>query len=271
MSANTADNTMSRLAQAEINLKRSPTETLRIKAPNYIKERSAGDIFRESLRIYERYCRVILLVYVPITVLTKIVAYVVQISSERQHSVRPGVWLTVEVLRWVLPYLAGLVLTVVISFIYLGYDLNMTRILRRSLPLFGKALFTALLVTLLLVLYPWFMFAIPVVMIEGVWGIRALRRSWELGKYYRLRNFFIYVWPFTLYLAVSLGISLPFLYLSFNGSTFSSLEFAFLILKELIFSLIAPLLIIVAVLLYYDMRIRNEAYDIASLAEDLRI
>jgi len=239
---------------------------LRFKAPNYIRERSAGEIIRESLRIYDRHCRVILLVYVPVIVLTKLIANVLQLRGDGS-----GVWLTAQILRWVIPYIAGLVLTVVISFIYLGYDLKVTRIFRSSMPLLGKALLTAILVFLLLVLYPWFMFAIPVVMIEGVWGFKALRRSWELGMYYRLRNFFIYVWPFTLYLAVYIGINLVFLFLSLKYPTFKSWEIAFLIVKDFIFSLIGPLLIIVAVLLYYDMRIRNEAYDIASLAEDLRI
>jgi hypothetical protein len=258
---------MSRLGQGELNLKRSPTETLRIKAPNYIRERSAGEIIRESLRIYDRHCRIILLIYVPVTVLAKFMANVLQDNN----NALPGVWWTATIIRWVIPYSAGLVLTVAISFIYLGYDLKLSRIFGRSIPLLGKALITALLITILLVLYPWLLFAIPVVMIEGLWGFKALQRSWELGKYYRLRNFFIYVWPFTLYIGVYMAIQLVFLYLNLTNPRFKSWEIAFLAVQDLIFSLIAPLLIIVAVLLYYDMRIRNEGYDIASLAEDLRI
>lgn len=266
MSANTAQNPISHLARGDMNLMRSPTETSRINAPNYIRERSAGEIIRESLRIYKRHCLVIFLIYVPLAVATKFTMDVVELRHDSS-----GVIWTARVLNWVIPYIAALHLTVVISHIYQGYDLKLTRILRRTFPLLGKALITGLLVLLLFFLYPWLMFSTPVVMIEGVWGFKALRRSWELGKYYRLRNFFVYVWPFTLYVVVYVAINLVFFYLSLQSSVFTPWELAFSIVKDIAFSLIAPMLIIIAVLLYYDMRIRNEAYDIASLAEDLRI
>ena len=267
MSADTADNTMSRLVKGEINLMRSPSETLRTVKPDYIRERSAGEIIRESLRIYSRHCLVIFLVYVPAAFGTKFLIDFLQLS---QHPSRGIVW-AARILGWVIPHIAGLHLTLVISHIYLGYDLNGIRILRRSVPRLGKAILTALLVLLLFFLYPWLMFATPVVMIEGVWGVQALRRSWELGRYYRLRNFFVYVWPFTLYVIVYFALSLLLLYLSLKYPTFRQLEIILFIVKDFVFSLLAPVLIIIAVLLYYDMRIRNEAYDISSLAEDLRI
>jgi len=265
MSANTANTTTSRSAHSEISL-RTPTESLRIKAPNYIRERSAGEIIREGLRIYKLHCFVIFIVYVPVTVIAKLTTDVLVFSHDQTRIV-----LAARILNWIIAYIAALHLTVVISHIYLGYDVKLRMALKRSVSLLGKAFITVLLVLLLFPLYPWLMFSLQVVMIEGVWGFKALRRSWELGRYYRLRNFFIYVWPFTLYVVVYMAINVLFLYLSLATPSFRWWELLFSIAKDFTLSLIAPVLIIVAVLLYYDMRIRNEAYDISSLAEDLRI
>ncbi len=111
------------------------------------------------------------------------------------------------------------------------------------------------------------MFYLPIVVIEGVWGFKALRRSIQLGRNYYLRNLGVML---LLYVIVTLAFIVMF-YLSvrFYG-IHPWIAVTDLGLRDLILCALAPILIIRTVILYYDMRVRNEAYDITALAEELR-
>jgi hypothetical protein len=149
--------------------------------------------------------------------------------------------------------------------IYMGYEVNIKKVFRDPATL-SKAVATGILVLILFPLYPLTMFSVPVVVLENVWGFKALKRSLELGSHYYFRNFLIFIWPYTLYLLVSLFFGLIDLFFGVEP-IWSIITIG---TKEALVSLITPLAIITTVLLYFDMRIRNEAYDIVSLPEELR-
>ena len=116
-----------------------------------------------------------------------------------------------------------------------------------------------------IVVYVWFCLAAPVVIIEKEGGFGALRRSRVLVKGFFDKAFLLVVW-LTLAEAfvVILMLSLPFLIGSFLG--FPSL------LSFLSICLSLPInafRIISTTMLYYDLRVRKEGYDIQVLAQEL--
>lgn len=116
-----------------------------------------------------------------------------------------------------------------------------------------------------IIVYVWFCLAAPVVIIEREGGFGALRRSRVLVKGFFDRAFLLVVW-LTLAEAfvVILVLSLPFLVGSFPG--FPSL----LSFLSICLSLpINALRIISTTMLYYDLRIRKEGYDLQVLTQEL--
>ena len=116
-----------------------------------------------------------------------------------------------------------------------------------------------------IVVYIWFCLAAPVVIIEREGGFGALRRSRVLVKGFFDKAFLLVVW-LTLAEAfvVILVLSLPFLVGSFSG--FPSL----LSFLAICFSLsINAFRVISTTMLYYDLRVRKEGYDLEVLAQEL--
>ena len=116
-----------------------------------------------------------------------------------------------------------------------------------------------------IVVYVWFCLAAPVVIIEREGGFGALKRSRVLVKGFFDKAFLLVVW-LTLAEAfvVILILSLPFLMGSFPG--FPSL------LSFLSICLALPVnafRVISTTMLYYDLRIRKEGYDIQVLTQEL--
>ena len=116
-----------------------------------------------------------------------------------------------------------------------------------------------------IVVYVWFCLAAPVVIIEREGGFGALKRSRVLVKGFFDKAFLLVVW-LTLAEAfvVILVLSLPFLIGSFPG--FPSL----LSFLSICISLpINALRVISTTMVYYDLRIRKEGYDLQVLTQEL--
>jgi hypothetical protein len=227
---------------------------------DYIRERSSGDIVRDSLKIYWANFALIFTVYFFSAFLWEFIYEVLSITGAWPR----GRWFF-KGLGLLMPFVAGVQLTSVMAQIYMGYEVNIKKVFRDPATL-SKAVATGILVLILFPLYPLTMFSVPVVVLENVWGFKALKRSLELGSHYYFRNFLIFIWPYTLYLLVSLFFGLIDLFFGVEP-IWSIITIG---TKEALVSLITPLAIITTVLLYFDMRIRNEAYDIVSLPEELR-
>jgi hypothetical protein len=112
----------------------------------------------------------------------------------------------------------------------------------------------------------WLIFTPSVVILEGFGGFAALKRSKAIGKGYHWRNLgiiaFLLVIPIVIYVILALAFKslFPHAVGHFGGRLFD----------VILDSLSPPLTIIGIVLMYYDLRVRKEAYDAAALAEDLR-
>ena len=119
-----------------------------------------------------------------------------------------------------------------------------------------------------IVFYTRWLFAAPIVILERLGPVAALRRSWRLvrGSTGRVFGITVLVGLITgiLSTAVSALLSVA---TQFGDDTLR------LILNQLTTLLadvvILPISLIVIVLLYYDLRIRREAFDIEMLAANL--
>jgi hypothetical protein len=100
-------------------------------------------------------------------------------------------------------------------------------------------------------------FAPTVVALERRSGRAAVRRSFSLtrGQFWRLLGVLVPIFVIVALLAVALGIG--------AGSEAAGLALLCLTL------LVSPALGIAVVLLYYDLRVRRESYDLDALSEDL--
>jgi hypothetical protein len=120
-------------------------------------------------------------------------------------------------------------------------------------------------VVLLIVMYTRWLFAAPIVMLERAGARAALRRSWQLVRGSTARVFGI-----TLLVGLITGILGAIVGALLNVLTQFGDESIRLLLTQLasliVAILIQPISFIVVVLLYYDVRIRKEAFDIEMLA-----
>jgi membrane-anchored glycerophosphoryl diester phosphodiesterase (GDPDase) len=119
-----------------------------------------------------------------------------------------------------------------------------------------------------ILIYTRWRFAAPIVVLENATAVAALRRSWSLVKGSTPRVFGI-----TLLVGIITGILSAIIAGLLAVVTQLGDETVRLILNQLASLLVAvliqPISFIVVVLLYYDLRIRREAFDIEMLAETL--
>jgi hypothetical protein len=117
----------------------------------------------------------------------------------------------------------------------------------------------------------WYMFVLPVAVLEQA-GVRtALRRSRALGKGCYLRNvgivLLVAIPPMLIIWLLAYAIA-SLVAPAIGSQTRLVMDGAEEILQILVLS---PLLSIPGILLYYDMRARKDGYGAAQLAEELQI
>jgi hypothetical protein len=169
--------------------------------------------------------------------------------------------------------------TYAISERYIGNDVTIGEALRRGLSHFWplsiaqvtatiRVLFGFMLLIITGILWMLsYSLIVPVITIEGQRALPSLRRSHELIKNYRGKAFCILLVVNLLQLVLAGGVGLitGLLFGSDSGSG-EVLSSAF---NNLLSIFLAPLGIVAAILLYYDMRIRKEGFDLEMLSRAL--
>jgi hypothetical protein len=261
----------------------------------YLVEHTIGSIIRASFRIYAHHFGTLFLIYVlPVLPLA---AVQMELSARESSDALPVVFvLTVGV-----NYLASAAMTVAVSDVCLGdtptFARSYARVLnRRVLLLFwtavlngvvlapwvlalvvlvaakvvesGLAIAVAVVATLLpaLVAVVWFMTAAQVVVLEGKGGVAALWRSKRLGDGSHCRGA-IAIALLTAVLLVASALLGGFFGALFPGQVSGWAFRTFTATVQQ--GLAAPVMLIALTLVYYDRRVRKEAYDARALAEDL--
>ncbi len=116
--------------------------------------------------------------------------------------------------------------------------------------------------------------AVPVSMLEGSKAIRSIERSMELTKDYAFQVFVIFVMVWVVTSLVTAIFQFPLLFFVFNAArTHQQLSFGMLFLQHLgsfvSQVLAAPIGTIAFSLMYYNLRVRKEAFDIQHLMASL--
>jgi hypothetical protein len=236
----------------------------------YVRAQSAAEIFRNAAHLYRTNFRAVLLVYL-LPMSPVLAGY--GIAAEMESRV---LTCTASLILVIVTSIATLPITAVISDICLGNQPDLARAFRLLFD--GKILGTYLLTVLLallgfvllvvpgLVLCVWYLFVIPIMVIEGRRGWQALERSRSLGKGHFWRILGILLLALTVVCMVNLLISatLSLIHEHLGPPMVAPIA------GQLLSGLLDPIASIVSVLLYYDLRARKEAYDSAALAEDLK-
>lgn len=177
------------------------------------------------------------------------------------------------------PFIAGAIARVV-GGSYLGEEVGPAEALKSSGRKFGPLLGSFILVHLVegvgllaccigaLFVMPMFVMVAPAIVVEDLGPIEAMRRSWRLTKnrYWQVLGIAL----LSGFIANALGSILsqiPTLAAMFVGGPFAWVIVA---LAGVVASMLsAPIVTIVATLVYFDARIRNEAFDLHVMANEL--
>ena len=262
--------------------------------PLPIREMRIGETLDAAIKLYRRYWKalmaIVAIVIVPYSFLQQ---YAVRDSQPRVQggnlfvqgnssdaTVIASVVFGLVSFLFVQPFLAAAISRAA-SRLYLGHDPDVRDTYRFALGLVHSILWVSFLTALavigglILLIVPGIIFAIrftfgtTVVVVEGSRGRAAMRRSWGLakGQFWRILG--------TLFLASLLaGIVGGFLALPASiGSFFvGSGGWALRALGASIASVITtPFVVLVRVLLYFDMRIRKEGFDLMVQAQELAV
>lgn len=247
-----------------------------------LKPLSLGEVLDISFGLYRTLFTPLLLV----TLATRAVPLLIEVYVEASGGVlaQPLLYVVNLLLNVVLGAVAAAASTFVIAENYLGRPLTAGAAFRRSTPFIGRLILVALLSTLLLgfgvlllvipffILLPGLVLATPALVLEDLPGaVDALGRAWSLSRGFRFRVFVAMMVVITL-------IVIPFIALGMFMVSQGTLEATTALNSEgllavalaaLIQTLIYPLLYAVLTVLYYDLRVRKEAYDLEVLAADL--
>jgi hypothetical protein len=192
-------------------------------------------------------------------------------------------------LAYLLPYtLAYAATTFAVSEIHLGRAIAIGAAYRRAqqqlgrlLKLFGLALLYALGWAATLILSPvvvlmffWYAFAVPVLLLEGLGTRQSLKRSRQMTRGQLDRIFLVWLLTVIVSVVLSIVIQGPFYVVSMvllakHSTPPYWLEVASTIAGGISGALAGPLFLIALVLLYYDVRVRKEGYDLQVMLEAL--
>jgi hypothetical protein len=258
-----------------------------------------GDVLDETFRIYRRRFVPIIttmaVVVVPSSLLSLVLILLTGISGpnfERAIErgdyagliVGGGVFFVLGIVTAVFSLAAVGAVTLIAAGGVLGQQISVGAAYRRAFSRFwsllGAGLVTSLTLGILIITCLGIPFAFyiglgwavsfPVIMLEGRGPIEALRRSWELVGGNRWRQLVIWLLMFLIfYLLISIPTGLFAFVAGILAAIFSSNQGAVILVQtgNVLFSAIAQtlfggILYITATLLYYDLRIRKEAFDL---------
>ncbi len=243
---------------------------------NYVQQQSVGDIIRNTFAIYGKGFVVIFLSYFLPLLPFGICA------NEAQAGQAAGLYLLIVLCSLPVSLAATAAITISVSDICLGNVPSLARAYKKVFGVMWKLLATNILqvviifIGIMLLVVPgiiamlWLIFTPSVVILEGLGGFAALKRSKDLAHGYNWRNLGVIL--LMLIILVVIGAIIGAIYGLLVGLLLPPATHAFLIrILQAVVNLIGgTITLTMIVLLYYDLRARKEAYDAAALAEDLR-
>jgi len=270
-----------------------------IYSPPILRPLNAADILDAAIWLYRRnfgpFLAIIAVVYVPLGFVQIMLSYamgqMLQTMPDNPaefpwENFMPiiGIYSGLILLQLLAVPLAQGALSVAISKRYLNYPVTVFdaygTIGARWISLIGTVLLIGLMAGLgmLFCFIPgiylaiMFLLTTPIIAVEGLPGLSAMKRSWELVRGNWWRCFSIYLLLSLLVGLVSMGVAWPAssLAIIILGADRIALAQALSTSLSQIATLLAqPVLITGLVLLYYDLRVRKEGFDLHLLAQML--
>jgi len=195
----------------------------------------------------------------------------------------PGLWFLGIVLALVLGALGTAASTFIVSEHYLGRSIATGQALRQSREYLGRLLALTLASGLVvgvglilfiipgIILFSGLIVGTPALVIENIrQSTDAMRRSWSLSVGYRRKLFVAYLLAFLLLLVPSLAITWISSAIGVEGGVVSPAGFGLRLIEALLQILTYPFLYVLTTLLYYDLRVRKEGFDLELLASTLQ-
>ena len=190
-----------------------------------------------------------------------------------------GLSLVYGVLAVILGSLGVAASTFVVSDAYLGRETSAIVALQRALSLLGRLVVISLLSTLLIGLGFMLLIVPGVILLSGLVlstvvavleappsATAAMGRSWELTRGSRGKVFLTLLVAFLLLLVPSIALGGVEALLGSEGG----IGLVVLALEAILQILIYPFLYVVMTVLYYDLRVRKEGFDLELLASSLQ-
>ncbi len=270
-----------------------------------LRRMEIADILDGVFRIYRHNFGVILgisaILYVPLAILNAalMVPYAQMLVSIPGDEVPwealtavGGLGLLLLVAYVVLVPLGYGAITVAVSERYLGRPATITGAYRAVLSQWHKYILTSLLVGLVIggatlvglvlcilpgiavacLLGVWFLFFTPIIACEGRWSTDAMRRSKDLVDGHWWRIFGTWLLVGLIRGAVSFALAAP-VQLGAMGLVFAVGEVPAQVVGQSLGTLVQmfvdPIMSIAIVLMYYDQRIRKEAFDLEVMAQEI--
>lgn len=242
---------------------------------------SLGEVLDTSFAIYGRlFVPLLLISIVTQTLPLGLGVYVQSAGGPVQH---PALWALSTGLTVVLSAVGTAASTFIVAETYLGSSLTPREAFLRATPFMGRLIGTSLLVTLLvfagfvLLIIPGIiaacgLFITPsaLVLEDLPGGPAAMARSWALTKGFRMKIFGALVVAIVLLLLPGLALSALAIGSADAPLTESLLSVGLLIVQSVLQILVYPFFYVLATVLYYDLRVRKEGYDLERLALSLQ-
>ncbi|MCC6772768.1 MAG: hypothetical protein IT360_16385, partial [Gemmatimonadaceae bacterium] len=153
----------------------------------------------------------------------------------------------------------------------------------RSTPFMGRLIGTSLLVSLVMGM-GFLLFIVPgviaacgllltpsaLVLEDIAGGTPAMARSWELTRGFRMKIFGALLVAFFLLLIPGIALGALALGSSSDSMSAEALTVGVLIVQSLLQILVYPYFYVLTTVLYYDLRVRKEGFDLERLAMSLQ-
>lgn len=269
--------------------------------PPLLMPMNIADILDASVRLYRSnfgpFMAIIAIVYVPMALFQVLLAFAMgrtmetmagssNMPSTESFVAMGGAYAGLLLVNVLAVPLAQGALSVAVSRRYLGYPATVADAYGTIGARWGALIAAVLLVGLaagagtLLCLVPgiylgiMWMFITPIIAIEGLSVMEALRRSWDLvtGEWWRC--FSTYLLLSLLVVLVSGAVSWPVSGLAAALMAEKHMALAQALstgISTAVSIVVQPVLIIGLVLLYYDMRVRKEGFDLYVLAQAMNV
>jgi hypothetical protein len=167
--------------------------------------------------------------------------------TEAMHGGRPEWVRSLKSVRWPVP--VKLVITELMLGLALFVPFVLITLAMGSLGAIGIAV-DLLLLPLFIGVAGVFLLVFPAVVVEDTWGLTAFSRSIELGKGHYWRNLGVFAVFMIAIMVIMIIASLVLAIIPIIGG----------LAAQVVQAALAPILIIVMVILYYEMRVRKEGY-----------